>query len=480
MIMMSFIKKIISAYSLAFPRSLVYMFQVTEYNALDVFKWILKTKDFNKVMHRNKLKYTKKSVLLLGFVYLVFLSVLFFGLGYIWGASSLYGILEGVGVVLSAPVLGYLLLSVVLILGTVFVQKPQEFIIINKAKKILQNHKATKIAVVGSYGKTSMKEILNILASSEKNVKVTPGNKNTPLGISSFIKTLEGDEDILIFEFGEGKQGDVDKLSKLVRPDFAVITGVSEAHLRSFGNVENITKTIFEIEKHVDAENIYVNDESKYLPIKNPDMNYYNREGCGNVKVAGYRNSLKGLKIDFLYRKNEFSQKTELIGEHHVGPISGALALCVKMKVKFTKAVDEVHNIKAYEHRMQPKKIAGGALVIDDTYNGNPSGVEAGLVLLKNAKANRRVYVTPGLVELGKDSDDVHVKIGEKIAKSCDVVYLMSNSTTKAILAGLKSKDFSGEIKIIDNPLQFYTNLDMYFASGDVVLMQNDWSDGYV
>jgi len=117
--------------------------------------------------------------------------------------------------------------------------------------------------------------------------------------------------------------------------------------------------------------------------------------------------------------------------------------------------------------------------LIDDTYNGNSDGVKAGLAFLKEQKAKRRIYVTPGLVEQGDKTQEVHEKIGEHIAESADVVVLMNNSVTGYIMNGLDRKKFQGQLIIEDDPLFFYTNLDQFVAAGDVVLMQNDWTDNY-
>jgi UDP-N-acetylmuramyl pentapeptide synthase len=128
---------------------------------------------------------------------------------------------------------------------------------------------------------------------------------------------------------------------------------------------------------------------------------------------------------------------------------------------------------------MEPKKLHG-AWVIDDTYNGNSDGVKAGLELLKNSKAKRRIYVTPGLVEQGGKTKQVHEAIGRQAAESADMVVLMKNSVTDFIVSGLEKAKFKGEILTIDDPLEFYTNLEHFVAAGDVVLMQNDWTDNYV
>jgi len=138
-----------------------------------------------------------------------------------------------------------------------------------------------------------------------------------------------------------------------------------------------------------------------------------------------------------------------------------------------------VSSIMPFEHRMQARPMNGGWL-IDDTYNGNIDGMEAGLALLAKLPAKRKIYVTPGLVDQGRETESVHVRLGEAIAKAApDLVVLMKHAVTNYIVEGLEKAKFKGETRIEDDPLDFYNNLDKFIAAGDLVMMQNDWPDQY-
>ncbi len=167
-----------------------------------------------------------------------------------------------------------------------------------------------------------------------------------------------------------------------------------------------------------------------------------------------------------------------MIGLHTVGVTAAAISIADTLGLSTKQIEAGVAKIKPFEHRMEPKK-AHGAWIIDDTYNGNSDGVKAGLSLLKDSKAKRRIYVTPGLVEQGSKTQQVHQAIGRQAAESADMVVWMKNSVTDFIVSGLEHAKFKGELLIIDDPLDFYTNLEHFVAAGDVVLMQNDWTDNY-
>ena len=128
---------------------------------------------------------------------------------------------------------------------------------------------------------------------------------------------------------------------------------------------------------------------------------------------------------------------------------------------------------------MQPYQL-GGATIIDDTYNGNLEGMLAGLQLLAELPAARRIYVTPGLVDQGEETEQVHQAIAAKIAEvHPDLLVLMENSATQIIRVELEHLKYDGEIRIEQAPLAFYQNLDQIVRAGDIVLMQNDWTDNY-
>jgi UDP-N-acetylmuramoyl-tripeptide--D-alanyl-D-alanine ligase len=130
---------------------------------------------------------------------------------------------------------------------------------------------------------------------------------------------------------------------------------------------------------------------------------------------------------------------------------------------------------------MRPYQL-GSAWIIDDTYNGNIEGARVGLRFLTELSTQgRKIYVTPGFVEQGELKQAVHERLGQMIAEArLDVVVLMQNSTTSFIQAGLSRGGFSGKLIIENKPLDFYTNLQHFVAAGDIVLLQNDWTDNYL
>lgn len=476
-------KNILTRFGLFYPTTIVYMLQSSEYDVVEYFKWVQRTTDFSNVMRRSTLKYTNKAKVLLVLSHLTtyILYALVIVLWFV--ANDKYSIVHlyfSIMILVATPWFLAYFITIPLILGKVLIQNPRERQIIKEAKSIIKNHNGLKVAIVGSFGKTTAKEILATILTVGKNIACTPGNMNTPIGISRFAKKLSGDEDVLIFEMGEAKVGDIKELCELTGPDMGIITGINEAHLSNFGTIENTIKTIFELIDYLGEKPVYKNSDSPILEkkiLKN-DKLAYSRDGINGWKVLNVESGIFGLHFDMIKDGEKIHLETMLIGEHNIGIIAASVVIAKQLGMTHDQIIEGVSYTKPFEHRMEPKYIHG-AWIIDDTYNGNFEGVLAGLKLLKETEAKRRIYVTPGLVEHGDKTSSIHAKIGKEISKVADVVVLMKNSATRDIASGLENGNFRGELKIVDDPLDFYTNIEHFVAAGDVVLMQNDWTDNY-
>jgi UDP-N-acetylmuramoyl-tripeptide--D-alanyl-D-alanine ligase len=188
---------------------------------------------------------------------------------------------------------------------------------------------------------------------------------------------------------------------------------------------------------------------------------------------------LKSTSFDLCKGKRTIALQSGLVGRHQIGFLSLVATLGLQLGQTTEQIQAGIAKTKPFEHRMQPYQL-GGAWIIDDTYNGNLEGLRAGTALLAELPASRKIYVTPGLVDQGDQAERVHVEAGRLIAAAQpDIIVLMQNSVTKFIQTGLAKAGFDGEVRIEVDPLEFYTNLNLLVAAGDLVLMQNDWTDNY-
>lgn len=476
-------KGLTSLYRPSFARTVVYMLQATDYQPMAYLRWFWRTDDFDRIMHRRELVMTGPARLLLRVLQLGLILQYTAGLIFlIWAVKSHSYLLAQLALtlIITAPVLWGHLIVIPLLVGRWIIIKPYHWWKVRRSAAAFANHSGIKVAVAGSYGKTTMKEILATVLAEGKKVAATPANKNVGISHAGFIKKLKGDEQILIIEFGEGAPGDVAKFAKNIKPDIGVITGLAPAHLDKYKTLQRAGEDIFSLANYLKDQNIYVNGESEALaPYIKPAHFTYDYKKAAGWAITDTEADAQGLSFTMKKGKNRIYVKSHLLGAHQVGPLAAAAALAHKLGLREDQIEKGLVKIQPFEHRMQPRR-AGGALIIDDTYNGNIEGMKAGLALLGGLKAKRKIYVTPGLVDQGKDTHLIHRQLGEVIAAAKpDLVVLMKHSVTPDILDGISRGDFKGQLLIEDDPLHFYNNLDQFVAAGDIILLQNDWTDNY-
>jgi UDP-N-acetylmuramoyl-tripeptide--D-alanyl-D-alanine ligase len=469
-------KKYWSRLNFMYERNLLYMLQQTEYNIGDYFAWTHRIKDFRDVQKRQTLVITRKIQLL----FLALVAFVFVYMAAIFTAAviinELWFYVAALILILLLPIVAQYEIVVPLVIGDLLIKKPLAKKRIVQAKAILARHGGHKIAIAGSYGKTTAKSVLEAVLSGGKKVAATPGNINQPLGFAKFIAGLDGDEDILIFEFGEYRPGDIAEMCEFIKPDAGFITGINDAHLENFKTQDALVADILDLQKYLGEKPLYLNGDSELLrKYDTKHSTLYSQRGLENISVKNV--AITAMNTTFTLGK--LTVTSGLLGRHNIGVVAASVDYAERLGLSDTEIQKGVATLRPFAHRMQPR-VVNGATVIDDTYNGNLDGFRAGIELLKELPAKRKIYVTPGLVEQGAKTEENHQIIANLLTGAkFDKVVLMKNSATDIITKELQKNDYKGEVMTVDDPLTFYENLASFVATGDVVLMQNDWTDNY-
>jgi UDP-N-acetylmuramoyl-tripeptide--D-alanyl-D-alanine ligase len=473
---------LLSVFSVRFPEILVYMLQSVEYRPGPYLAWLWRTNNFGRVMHRRSLDRTRPARLLLLALRLGMLLQLAIGFTLLWlwqyrhtGTWQL-----AVLILLSYPVIWSHLVVLPLFLGRVLIIGPSEKRLIKRSRQIFATHPATVIAVAGSYGKTSMKELLATVLAEGKKVAATPGNMNVAISHARFASRLDGDEDILIIEYGEGKPGDVAEFAKTTQPDIGVITGLAPAHLDRYKTLEAAADDIFSLAEFLSRKRVYASADSASMePYLDRVESTYSQKSALGWQISKIVINYDGTSFTMKKDNQALHLHSALLGRHQVGPLALVAALAIELGLTPKQVEAGIAKTVAFEHRLQPRPL-NGAWLLDDTYNGNIEGVRVGLELLQELPARQKIYVTPGLVDQGEQTETIHQQMGAMISQAKpDRVVLMQNSVTNFIKLGLDKTGYSGKVDIITDPLHYYTNLEYEIAAGDLILMQNDWTDNY-
>lgn len=467
-----------------YTRAVVYMLQNTDYEARRFWQWYVRVADWREVMRHGDLEPTRAA----RFILALFTALQLMIYAYIPAAWWLIETNSTTEVIfkiiylalwfIAAPLIAVGLLLAVLALARLLIQKPLYWWRVRQARQLLARHPATKIGIAGSYGKTTMKYILTAVLGSRKKVAATQGNYNTSIGLARFARSLKGDEDILILEYGEYRPGDVERLARLSPPSIGVITGVNEQHMMRMGSIDNALATVFELDDVMGPEGLlYVNGESAHVERRLSTHHVtYSRDGCAGWKVEKAKSDLHGTSFTAKQGKRTVKIITPLLGLHQIGPLVCALALADRLGVSTTDITRAAAALTPPKLRFEPQLI-GGATVIYDIYNGNPAGFLAGIDFLDQlpkTQAKRRVYVTPGIIELGGEAERIHREIGERLADSrIDEIVLVRNRVTDWLREGLESGGYKGRLREIDDGPAFYGQIETFVGQGDVVLLQN-------
>lgn len=469
------IRNLASLYKPSYVNVVAYLLQANEYNASWYIKSYRNTNDFDDISGYMRPEPTQAFRAMQGLMWTILSFLYLSGAILMVVGATWQGLLVGLGVIIMAPVLSAYIIVLPLLFADWLVRKPRENKMVSSATQIFAEHDGVVIGVVGSYGKTTMKEILSAALGEGLKVEATPGNYNTPVGVSRFAQKLKGDEDILIVEMGEYIPGDITKICQIVSPDYAVVTGINEQHMQRMLSLENIIRTIFEITDFVDKDKTLVNIDDELSKQNMHDKNVeYSSKSAGAWKVSKVKTSVEETSFTATKGKTKLELNSSLLGAHQVGPLMAGVYLANRLGVKKNDIAQGISNTQPEGRRFNPRVLDNGAIFIDDTYNGNPDGFLAGMGFLNGLNKSKTVYITAGIIELGEDKVRLHQMLGAQLAKSkIDRILLIETPATKWMAEGFESEKSKTKFEWVKPEVQIYDHLEQFTSSEEVVLMQN-------
>lgn len=359
---------------------------------------------------------------------------------------------------------------------------------VKKAESALDERKdLIKIAITGSYGKTSVKEILKAFLSMKYEVLATPESYNTPLGIAKTVKNLDDNDEVFIAEEGARRVGDIRELTKIVKPDIAVITGVTAQHLETFKTLKAIENAKYELIENMPAGGKAYFSSDCEATVKMYEKCPYSKvlagfgdKTRGGVYVEGAVIDLNGSKFTLILSGESVEIETKLLGAHNVANIALAAAVAVDLGVSLTDIKRAAARLKPVRHRLERIDGENGVIVIDDGYNSNPEGFKRAIELL-SAHDGKKYAVTPGFVELGFSENEYNFKAGELMAGVVDKAILVGRGGALHVKEGLLYRGYPVEnIVMVKDLDEAKLALSELLHPGDAVLFENDLMDKYL
>ncbi|MDP3149685.1 MAG: UDP-N-acetylmuramoyl-tripeptide--D-alanyl-D-alanine ligase [Ignavibacteria bacterium] len=290
---------------------------------------------------------------------------------------------------------------------------------------------AKVIGITGSNGKTTTKEILSVLLAERYKVQATVRNNNNHIGVPLTILSCNGRHQILIAETGTNHFGEIAYTSKILQPDFALITNIGASHLEYLKNLQGVKKekiSLFdETEKNKGLVFINVDDPRlQTLTSKYKNISFgFTKEADIQTSIKGYTGEGKTI-LRIQNKKTTLEFTSPLLGEHNAKNITAAIIIALKMGLTKKEILSGITKIKPVKQRLETK-IYKNVLLIDDTYNANPQSMKAAFEAIKMISLYpKKIAILGDMFELGAESKKEHELLAASIKKNkIDEVYLV-------------------------------------------------------
>jgi UDP-N-acetylmuramoyl-tripeptide--D-alanyl-D-alanine ligase len=278
------------------------------------------------------------------------------------------------------------------------------------------------IAITGSSGKTTVKEMLKKVLSEAGQVEVTQGNLNNDIGVPLSLWNMHFGVDYRVLELGANRLGDIAYTSRMTQADVALLNNAQEAHLAGFGGIDGVAKAKGEIITGIaESGQVVLNFDDQYFAqwramagarrvwsfsLKQPAASVYashiqlTPRACAFVMhVAGQQQHIK----------------LPLLGEHNVANALAAAAVALALGLSLEQIARGLARVKPYQGRLAMHQLSRNRRVIDDTYNANLGSVEAAIKVLQQ-QPGQRCFILGDLAELGDQELAMHQRIGQQVA----------------------------------------------------------------
>lgn len=338
------------------------------------------------------------------------------------------------------------------------------------------------VAITGSVGKTTTKDMVYAMLQTKFNTLRTKGNFNNDIGMPLTLINYEN-EDIIVLEMGMNHLGEISFLSNIAKPDVSVITNVGHSHIGNLGSRENILKAKLEILDGMDDDGVLIinGDNDMLATVKNTKQKIitFGFENDTDVYAYNIRVEEDCTLFNIKEDEKEYEVKLSLVGEKF---IYNALAAWIIGKIYDVPAGDRIialSNCEFTKMRMNIKR-KDGITIIDDSYNASPKSMKLALEALSKQEAKRKIAILGDMLELGEYSEKLHTKVGED-AQSFGIDKLFTvGKNAKNIAQGAINKGMAKENVISFETLEeLIDNLKSQIAEDDAILVKASRAMGF-
>ncbi|MDO4903520.1 MAG: UDP-N-acetylmuramoyl-tripeptide--D-alanyl-D-alanine ligase [Limosilactobacillus sp.] len=336
------------------------------------------------------------------------------------------------------------------------------------------------VAVTGSNGKTTTKDMIASILSTQFNVTKTFANFNNEIGVPVTLLNMESNTEVVVVEMGMDRFGQLDFLSRLVCPDVAVITMIGEAHIEFFGTRDKIADAKMEIANGLKEDGILVyNGDEPLLNERTKDLEQETVRFGRQLDDDLYATSVSVGTRAIEFRVNEWPEEVftiPMVGEYNVNNALAAMAVGKQLHVTAAHMKQALANVELTENRAEWFKSNNGAQILSDVYNSNPTAAKQVLDTLADMPTDgKRIAVLGDMLELGDAAPRLHASLAEHInSDKISEVYLVGTlmqSLKDALVADGYPEEAIHYYKA-DQLDQLTSDLETTLTASDMVLLK--------
>lgn len=332
------------------------------------------------------------------------------------------------------------------------------------------------IAVTGSWGKTSTKNHIRDLLAGSVDVVASPASWNNTAGLSRTMNEhLTESTEALVVEMGMYGPGEIRQMCSWVRPNVAVISAVGPMHLERVGSLEGIVRAKSEILERADVAVLWVDDRRLAELAETCDVPKVWRVGTRGGSDLDVEVEIDTSRDEIVvWAQGERLGGCPRAGGAHPGNVGCAVAAALAYGVSGRHVAGRLTHLSNPSHRATTGTNDAGVLVVDDTFNANPSGALAAVGNLERSVQGRRAVVTPGMVELGTLQDEENARLARAVGDSGATLVVVGWTNRRALVGAA-----SGPVVLVGSREEAVAWVRRNLEQGDGVLWENDLPDHY-
>lgn len=324
---------------------------------------------------------------------------------------------------------------------------------------------AVKIAVTGSYGKTSVKVILAHLLGGV----ASPSSYNTPMGISKFVNSTNlNSYPYVVLEMGARHRGDIRQLCKLCVPDIGVVVGVAPQHIETLGGLAGVVAVKQELLHHIGSGRVFLSGYDSEVSSWGEVGNCTKILSTDIVDCSVSSVTARGTTITVKYNGELYTVDTQLVGVAHTNNISLALSVALSLGIDIETLLYRVSTLEPIAHRMQ--YICGAVDIIDDSYNANLYGVQLCCHTVANMSYDTKIVIAQGVVEGGSMSYTINKQIGKLLGDTFGIVVLVGVNSS-SMSDGIEGNCTVLHATSCDNAVELASE---YYSDSCLLVFNND------